>query len=57
MVWAKNHAEAWFSVDNKHTLDHLVDASVSTMKYQYGSTTGWMEPQISLEWVQVIILV
>jgi hypothetical protein len=29
-------AKAWFRIDNKHTCDHLVDASINTMKYMNG---------------------
>jgi hypothetical protein len=43
-----NLAKAWFLVDNKHTWDHLVDASISTMKYLNGPVDGCIDPQISL---------
>jgi hypothetical protein len=29
-------AKAWFYVDNKHTCDHLIDASINIMKYLNG---------------------
>jgi hypothetical protein len=35
-----NLAKAWFLVDNKHTWDNLVDASISIMKYCRGQPQG-----------------
>jgi hypothetical protein len=35
-----NLEKAWFLVDNKHTWDYLVDASISTMKYLNGLVNG-----------------
>jgi hypothetical protein len=42
-----NLAKAWFFVDNKHTWDHVVDASISAMKYLNDPVDGCIGPQIS----------
>ena len=39
--------KAWLHVDKRDTWDHLVDASINTMKYLNGPDNGWIEPQIS----------
>jgi hypothetical protein len=41
-------ANAWFRVDNKHTCDHRVDASINTMKYVNGPLIGCIRPHMSL---------
>jgi hypothetical protein len=41
-------AKAWFRVERRHTCDHLVDASISTMKYLNGPLIGCIRPHISL---------
>jgi hypothetical protein len=40
-------ANAWFHVDKRHTCDHLVDASVKTIKYLNGPDNSFIDPQIS----------
>ena len=45
--WASNLANARLRVDNKDTCDHLVDASIKTIKYLNGPHGGCMGPQIS----------
>ena len=39
--------KAWLHVDKRDTGDHLVDASINTMKYLNGPDNGWIRPQIS----------
>jgi hypothetical protein len=39
--------KAWFRVDNKHTYDHLVDASINTMKYLNGPLVCCIGPHMS----------
>jgi hypothetical protein len=46
MTCAINFAKAWFHVDKRHTWDHLVDASIRTMKYLNGPNKVWMGPQM-----------
>jgi len=45
IIWASNLANDKLRVDNKHTYDHLVDASTKTIKYVNGPHGGWMGPQ------------
>ena len=40
MIWAINFAKAWFLVDKRYTWDHLVEASIKTMKYLNGPDRG-----------------
>jgi hypothetical protein len=40
-------AKTWFHVDNKHTCDHLIDASINTMKYLNSPLVGCIGPHIS----------
>jgi len=40
MIWEINFAKAWFLVDSRQTLDHLEEASMSTMKYRNGPVRG-----------------
>jgi hypothetical protein len=40
-------ANAWLRVDSKHTCDHLVDASISTMKCMNDPKVGVIGPHIS----------
>jgi hypothetical protein len=40
-------AKVWFRVDNKHTCDHHVDVSISTMKYLNGPLIGCIGPHMS----------
>jgi hypothetical protein len=40
-------AKSWFHVDNRHTCDHLVDASINTMKYLNGPLIGCIGPHMS----------
>jgi hypothetical protein len=47
MTCVINLAKAWFRVDRRHTCDHLVDASMKTIKYMNGSDNGFIGPQIS----------
>jgi hypothetical protein len=47
MTYAINLAKAWFRVDNRHTCDHLVDASINTMKYRNGPLIGSIGPHMS----------
>jgi hypothetical protein len=37
ITWAISLENAWFLVDNRSTWLHLVDASISTMKYLNGA--------------------
>jgi hypothetical protein len=39
-------AKTWFRVDNRHTCDHLVDASINTMKYLNGPLIGCIGPHM-----------
>lgn len=48
IIWASNLANTMLRVDNKHTCDRIVDASIKTIKYLDGSRGGWINPQISL---------
>ena len=47
IIWAISFEKAWFLVDNRSTWHHLVDASISTMKYLKGPDRGWIGPQMS----------
>ena len=47
MICAINFAKAWFRVDNRHTWNHHMDATIRTIKYLNGPDKGWMGPQIS----------
>jgi hypothetical protein len=47
MTCAISLAKAWFCVDNKHICDHLVDASISTMKYLNDPLIGCIGPHMS----------
>jgi hypothetical protein len=40
-------AKTWFRIDNRHTCDHLVDASINTMKYKHGPLIGYIGPHMS----------
>jgi len=40
MICEINFAKAWFLVDSRQTLDHLEEASMSTMKYRNGPERG-----------------
>jgi hypothetical protein len=40
-------AKAWFGVDNKHTCDHLVDASINIVKYLNDPLIGCIGPHMS----------
>jgi hypothetical protein len=51
MTCVINLAKAWLRVDSKHTWDHLVDASIKTMKYLKRPHNGWMRSQIS-HWIR-----
>jgi hypothetical protein len=50
-------AKAWFRVDNRHTCDHLVDASINTMKYLNGPLIGCIGPHMSPLSFQEILVV
>jgi hypothetical protein len=52
MTYAINLAKAWIHVDRKHKCDHLVDASIKTIKYLNGSDNGFIGPQIS-PWIHL----
>ena len=41
---------ATFLIESKQACDHLVDASIKTIKYLNGSHDGFIGPQISL-WI------
>jgi hypothetical protein len=47
MTYVINLANAWFCVDKRHTFDHLVDASIKTIKYLNGHDNGFIGPKIS----------
>jgi hypothetical protein len=47
MAYAIILANAWFCVDNRHMCDHLVDASINTMKYLNGPFIGCIGPHMS----------
>jgi hypothetical protein len=47
MTCVTNLAKAWLHVDNRHTCDHHVDASIRSMKYLNGPDNGFIGPQIS----------
>src|SRR5512141_755553 len=47
MIWAISFGKAWFLVDNRSTWLHLVEASISTMKYLNGPDRGWIGPHMS----------
>jgi hypothetical protein len=40
-------AKAWFRVDNRHTCDNLVDASINTMKYLNDPLIDCIGPHMS----------
>jgi hypothetical protein len=40
MICEINFAKAWFLVDNRQTLEHFEEASMSTMKYLNGPERG-----------------
>jgi hypothetical protein len=40
-------AKTWFRVGNSHICDHLVDASINTMKYLNDSLIGCIRPHMS----------
>jgi hypothetical protein len=40
-------AKSWFHIYNRHTCDHLVDASINTMKYLNGPLIGCIRPHMS----------
>jgi hypothetical protein len=40
-------AKVWFLVDNRHACDHIIDASINTMKYMNGPLIGCIEPHMS----------
>jgi hypothetical protein len=44
IIWASNLANVRLRVDNKHTYDHIVDASIKTIKYLNGPYGGWIGP-------------
>ena len=46
IICASNIANAELQVDNKHTCDHLVDASIKTIKYLNGPHDGCMSLHI-----------
>jgi hypothetical protein len=39
--------KAWFSVDNRHTCDHRVDALINTIKYLNDPLIGCIGPHMS----------
>jgi hypothetical protein len=47
MTCVINLAKAWFRVDRRHTCNHLVYASLKTIKYLNGPDNGFIGPQIS----------
>jgi hypothetical protein len=47
MTYAIILANAWFRVNNRHTCDHRVDASINTMKYLNGPLIGCIGPYMS----------
>jgi hypothetical protein len=47
MTYIINLGKAWFHVNNRHTCDHRVDASINTMKYLNSPHNGCIGPQIS----------
>ncbi|KAF8113068.1 hypothetical protein N665_0057s0020 [Sinapis alba] len=47
IICAMNFAKAVFRVVKRHTFDHLLDASINTMKYLNGPHGGWIGPHIS----------
>jgi hypothetical protein len=40
-------ANVWFHVDNRHTCDHRVDASINIMKYLNGPLIGYIGSHMS----------
>jgi len=47
IIWANSHANATLRVDSKEMCDHLVHASIKTIKYLNGPLGGWIGPHIS----------
>jgi hypothetical protein len=48
MICAIILVKAWFRVDNRHTCDHIIDASINTIKYLNGPLIGCIIPHMSL---------
>jgi hypothetical protein len=40
-------AKTWFCIDNRHTCDHLVDASINIMKYLNDPLISYIGPHMS----------
>ena len=51
IIYVSNLANAKLRVDNKHTCDNLVDASIKTIKYLNSLHDGCMSPHIS-PWIR-----
>jgi len=44
IIWASNLVNATLQVNNKHTCDHFIEASIKTITYLNGLHGGWMGP-------------
>jgi hypothetical protein len=57
MTYIINLGKAWFHVNNRHTCDHRVDASINTMKYLNSHIMVVSDRKYPLESFQGILVV